>query len=448
MRMAANGATWAKMKVENLVEYITVGFVGSMSSLFVEEGVPLLRGQNIHPYSLDLTNLKYISQETHRKWKKSALKPGDVVIVCVGYPGTACVIPEGVGDLNAASLVIGSPNPALLDSKFLSYVINSPWGKAQVAGRLVGAAQQVFNTQTAAELEIPAPPLPVQRRIAGILSPYDELIENSQRRIKILEAMARALYREWFVHFRFPGHDNPAGQPDWTAAGRPAGASATDGARQSVPRVQSPLGDVPQGWEVKTFANAAVFENGDRGKNYPNGSDFVDEGIPFINAGHLADGGVEFASMNYILADKFDQLLSGKIRKGDLLYCLRGSPDRTARTAGLDRNAIASSLVSIRPSELTNETFLYYTLADEIGKRMAVELDNGAAQPNVSVGSIQKYPLLLPPKNLLDEFELAVEPFWGQKDVLRAQVSSLKRQRDLLLPRLLSGQIDVEAMPS
>ena len=75
-------------------------------------------------------------------------------------------------------------------------------------------------------MKVSVPPLPVQRRIAGILSAYDELMENSQRRIRILEAMARALYREWFVHFRFPGHEK-------------------------LPRVASPLGDIPQGWEVK-----------------------------------------------------------------------------------------------------------------------------------------------------------------------------------------------------
>lgn len=178
-----------------------------MSSLFVDKGVPLLRGQNIRPYLLDLTNLKYISPGTHRKWKKSALIAGDVAIVRVGYPGTACVIPDGLGDLNAASLVIVRPNPRLLDSKFLCYVLNSEWGKGQIAGRLVGAAQQVFNTHTAAELEIPAPPPPVQRRITSVLSAYDELMENCQRRIRILEEMGRALYREWFVHFRFSGHE-------------------------------------------------------------------------------------------------------------------------------------------------------------------------------------------------------------------------------------------------
>lgn len=224
-------------KVGSLAENITVGFVGSMSSLFVESGVPLLRGQNIRPYALDFTNLKYISQETHRKWKKSALKPGDVVIVRVGYPGTACVIPEGVGDLNAASLVIVRPNPALLDSKYLSYVVNSPWGKAQVAGRLVGAAQQVFNTNTAAELEIPSPPLQVQRRIASILSAYDELIENSQRRIRILESMAHALYREWFVYFRSPDHENKSG-------------------------IASSPGEMPDGWEISNVAHSFEISGG------------------------------------------------------------------------------------------------------------------------------------------------------------------------------------------
>ncbi|WP_301102591.1 restriction endonuclease subunit S [Propionivibrio sp.] len=283
-----------------------------------------------------------------------------------------------------------------------------------------GSAQAQITIEHLKNYEVAFPPLPIQQRIAGILSAYDELIENSQRRIKILESMARALYREWFVHFRFPGHENH-------------------------PRVASPLGEIPQGWERTTFAQAAVFENGDRGKNYPNGSDFVAEGIPFINAGHLADGAVDPTGMNYILEEKFAQLRSGKIRKGDLLFCLRGSPGRTARTAGLCRGAIASSLVIIRPTERANEAFLFYTLSGEIGKRMATELDNGAAQPNVSVGSIQKYPLLLPPIGLLNDYAKLIEPIWRHTEILRDQLSNLRKQRDLLLPRLLSGQIEVEA---
>ncbi len=80
-----------------------------------------------------------------------------MAIVRVGYPGTACVVPKGLGDINAASLVIVRPNSKLLNSHWLELVLNSPWGKSAVQSRLVGAAQQVFNTKTAAELEIPYP---------------------------------------------------------------------------------------------------------------------------------------------------------------------------------------------------------------------------------------------------------------------------------------------------
>ncbi len=98
---------------------------------------------------------------------------------------------------------------------------------------------------TIRRIEVTVPPLPVQRRIAGILSAYDELMENSQRRIRLLEAMARALYREWFVHFRFPGHERRSS---------PAGRGGGEGRAKLV---TSPLGDIPQGWEVKKLAEFA-----------------------------------------------------------------------------------------------------------------------------------------------------------------------------------------------
>lgn len=307
-------------------------------------------------------------------------------------------------------------NTPSLDQDFLRFVIGSPGFESYVIPITTGVNVPHISGKQILDYEFALPPLSSQKRIVGILSAYDELIENSQRRIKILEAMASVLYREWFLHFRFPGHENH-------------------------PRVPSPLGEIPQGWDLTTFAQAAFFENGDRGKNYPNGSDFVDEGIPFINAGHLVDGAVDHAGMNYVLEEKFGQLRSGKIRKGDILFCLRGSPGRTARTAEVSRGAIASSLVIIRPTDRANEAFLYYTLVGEVGKRMATELNNGAAQPNVSVGSVQKYPLLLPSMDLLREFAKSIEPIWKHIEILRNQLSNLKGQRNLLMPRLLSGQI-------
>ncbi len=176
---------WNTSKIKDLAKSITVGFVGSMAPLFEKEGVPLLRGQNILPNLLDLTNLKYISRETHRQWIKSSLYPGDVVLVRVGYPGTACVIPKNLGELNAASLVIVRPNHHLLNSNFLCYLLNSPWGKRQIQERLVGGAQQVVNTSTTAELIIPQPPLPEQAAVVTVLTNMDaELATLEQKRDK------------------------------------------------------------------------------------------------------------------------------------------------------------------------------------------------------------------------------------------------------------------------
>lgn len=148
---------WPVRTIGTVSEYVTVGFVGPQAKLFAESGIPLLRGQNVRPYSLDMSNLKYIPPGIHAQWRKSSLMPGDVVIVRVGYPGTACVIPEGLGELNAASLVIVRPDKNALDPHYLTYVLNSDFGKAKIAGLLVGSAQQVLNTGTVSAMEIPCP---------------------------------------------------------------------------------------------------------------------------------------------------------------------------------------------------------------------------------------------------------------------------------------------------
>ncbi len=389
--------SWPRTKVESLSEYITVGFVGSMSSLFCDEGVPLLRGQNIRPYSLDLTNLKYISPETHRKWKKSALKPGDVVIVRVGYPGTACVIPEGIGDLNAASLVIVRPNKALLDSKYLSYVFNSPWGKAQVAGRQVGAAQQVFNTQTAAELEIPAPPLPVQRRIAGILSAYDELIENSQRRIRLLEDMARALYREWFVHFRFPGHD-------------------------SVPRLPSALGDIPQGWEVLEFRHLFNIRYG---KTLPK-TEISDSGpYPVYGAGDV------IGFYDKMLCPNKCALVTSRGNGSGTVW-------RTREAAFVTNN----SLIMLPHEDRSHWDYSFVELL--LKHATVMEAKTGSAQPQVTIENLNYVKAIVPTRKLVEKFCAIATPIYEQVDLLFRQIQNLRRTRDLLLPRLLSGQVELE----
>lgn len=197
---------WEVKRVGTLVSQITVGFVGSMLHLFVRNGVPLLRGTNVEPHRLVLEDLRYISATTHKLWKKSALEEGDVVIVRVGYPGTAAVVPKWLGEANAASLVVVRPRNELLDSRYLCFVLNSSWGKAQVLARLVGGAQQVFNTRTASDFEIPLPPLPEQRAIATALSDVDGLLAGLDALIAKKKALKQGAMQQLLTgKQRLPG---------------------------------------------------------------------------------------------------------------------------------------------------------------------------------------------------------------------------------------------------
>jgi type I restriction enzyme S subunit len=145
------------------------------------------------------------------------------------------------------------------------------------------------------------------------------------------------------------------------------------------------------------LGQVADFINGDRGKNYPSEGDFVDTGVPFINAGHLKNGDVEFSNMNYIRESRFDLLGSGKTRQNDILYCLRGSLGKTAIVRQNGNAAIASSLVIIRPSDDCSVGYLYHFLTSPLGQGEVRKFDNGSSQPNLSANSVKNYLLPLPP---------------------------------------------------
>jgi hypothetical protein len=196
---------WREIKLKDVCEHVTVGFVGSMAEFYENSGIPFLRSLNIHPFRLSFQDLKFIGAEFHHKLRKSALKPGDVAVVRTGYPGTAAVIPKSLGEANCSDLVLIRPSKEL-NPHFLAAIFNSTFGKNLVSGNLVGAAQQHFNITVAKELRLRMPPKEEQDKIAAILTAYDDLIEVNQRRIAALETMAEELYREWFVRLRFPGH--------------------------------------------------------------------------------------------------------------------------------------------------------------------------------------------------------------------------------------------------
>lgn len=176
---------WRTATIAEVSDMITVGFVGSMSHLFTSKGIPVFRGQDVLPNKLDSSATNFVSIVTHKLWKKSALQGGDVVMVRVGAgAGISCVIPEDLGEANAASLVVIRPCPKKLDATFLSLVINSDFGKRQINSFLVGGAQPVINTATAAVFRFPLPVDREQRAIAEALSDVDALLDGLDRLIE------------------------------------------------------------------------------------------------------------------------------------------------------------------------------------------------------------------------------------------------------------------------
>jgi type I restriction enzyme S subunit len=327
-----------------------------------------------------------------------------------------------------------------LDYRFLFYSFLHLGNSKVFDQYFTGATIKHLPGEKLAKVEVDIPPLPVQQRIAGILSTYDELIENSQRRIKILEAMARALYREWFVHFRFPDHDQPAA-PVGTAEGCPEGVSARQGANQNHPRVASPLGEIPQGWEVKKLSAVAEVNRAQiNARSAP-------EHLHYIDISSVSPGQIDSIT-TYAFADA-PARARRIVQHGDVLWsCVRPNRRSHVQVMHPEPDTIASTGFAVLTSTKVPFTFLYFATTTDDFVAYLTNNATGAAYPAITAPTFEKADLLVPSAALLKEFGDATIPMAEEIHALQRQIQNLRRTRDLLLPRLLSGQIDVEAMPA
>jgi len=192
---------------------------------------------------------------------------------------------------------------------------------------------------------------------------------------------------------------------------------------------------LPEGWEWVRLGFISEFINGDRGKNYPNKEEYVSEGIPWINTGHIErDGTLTLSEMNFITRDKFNSLRGGKIQKGDLVYCLRGATfGKTAIVDPYDEGAIASSLMIIRPVEPVSKEFIYRYLVSPTGRSQIFRFDNGSAQPNLSANSVRLYTFPLPPLPEQQRIVAKIDQLMTLCDQLEKQIyATAGKQTDLL----------------
>ncbi len=380
-------------------------------SEFLPTGVPFLNSSIIVDNRLVFEDANFISDEKFGQITKGRVRWKDIIVTTRGNGvGKAAYFCGGFSEalVNAQMLILRA-DAEVIDPRFLFFEVISPHFQAKIRGHASGSAQPQIPIRDFREIEVVVPPLPMQRRIAVILSAYDELIENSQRRIKILESMARALYREWFVHFRFPGHEF---------------VKIIDG--------------VPEGWEVNNLSKlCSRMESG--GTPRRNLAEYWDGGeISWFKTGELWDGFL-FESQ-----EKLTELANARIfDPGTILMAIYGSP--TVGRMGIvtqPSSCNQAALGLVADTKQISQTFLYFvllSLRDHFNS-----MAQGAAQQNISKEKVAGTAALVPPIDLVKAFDSIAEPTFAQIQTLQRQIQNLRRTRDLLLPRLLSGQVNLK----
>ncbi|EAP3798279.1 restriction endonuclease subunit S [Salmonella enterica subsp. enterica serovar Lille] len=202
--------------------------------------------------------------------------------------------------------------------------------------------------------------------------------------------------------------------------------------------------EVPEGWEWCKFGLISEFINGDRGSNYPNKNEYVVHGIPWINTGHIEkNGNLSITDMNFITEKKFNELRSGKIQSGDLVYCLRGATfGKTAFVKPYESGAIASSLMIIRPFIREMGEYIYNYLISPFGRSQIFRFDNGSAQPNLSANSVMLYAFACPP--LQEQFRIhkKITELFHICDNLKLQTQSAQQTQLHLADALTDAAIN------
>jgi len=347
---------------------------------------PFLTPTDIDGFARYIEPDRYLSPEGRSYQHRLMLPAHAICVVCIGATiGKVCMTGRpSFTNQQINSVVVNEDEH---DPFFVYHLLTTL--RDELKSNAGGAATPIINKTAFSEIKVGIPPLPVQQRIAGILSAYDELIENSQRRIKILEAVARALYREWFVHFRFPGHENH-------------------------PRVASPLGEIPQGWAVKKFGDVVELNYGKALKK----EDRRDGDYPVFGSSGVV------GTHDAALVKGPGIIVGRKGNVGSVFWC-----DEDFFV--IDTAYFVTSTLPLR--------YLFYVLPT------LNFINSDAAVPGLSRNQAYTLELLVPPTTLLEEFCELADTFERQATTLQIQIQNLRRTRDLLLPRLLSGQIDIEA---
>ena len=400
---------------------------------FVDRGINFVKSEAItHEGRIDPSSFAAIDAETHAALARSILEERDVLFSMAGvYLGKTAVVPKSVLPANTNQAVgIIRLDRSKADARFVHYSLSSPFVRDYVRRSVAQSAQPNYNLADIGSLPIPDLPLPKQRAIARILGSLDDKIELNRKTNATLEAMARALFKSWFIDF------NPVRAK---AGGRaPSGMDAETARLFPSELVESDRGPVPKGWDPSTLERYADLNSETWARmTYP-------ASIQYVDLSGTKWGVIE--SLSLFSREDAPSRAQRVLRRGDTIVgTVRPG---NGSFAIVDRDGLTGStgFAVLRPRRPEARTFIYFAATSRENIDRLAHLADGGAYPAVRPELVVQTEAAGAPDNVVTRFEAAVASIMDRIASSRAESAALARVRDELLPRLLSGAIDIGAL--
>ena len=367
------------------------------ASVYIDEGTSLIRSQNVYNLKFSYKGLAHINEDAAYKLRGVTIKKNDILINITGDSvARTCIVPDDVipARVNQHVAII-RPINSILNPFYLNYFLASPFMQATMLNYAVGkgASRNAMTKEMIGNYLVPQPNIDIQNKIVKILKKYDNLIDNNNKRIKLLEQMAENLYKEWFVRFRFPGYEDV----------------------EFIDRF-------PKEWKICRIDQLSKIK---AGGDAPGDStkEITDEcSIPVYSNGIENEGLYGYTS-------------KAKINKPSISISARGTVGYTCLRR-VPYTPIVR-LICIIPYEekLANWLFYYF--------KRTIVIASGTSQQQITIPMMSREKILLPTNDLIQKFYEYSTCYLDEIDSLKAQNSNLEKQRDMLLPRLMSGKLKV-----
>ena len=388
------------------------------------KGVNLITQRNSHPYirvrdlgkskTIELnSSYEYVDEITQKQIQRYITQKGDILISIVGTIGLIAIVGDSLNGANLTENCVKLVKLDNIDSEYLYYYLKSPFGQQNISRGTVGAVQAKLPIKNIQEFSINCPKLVSdQRRIASILSSLDRKIELNNKINADLEEMAQSIFKNWFVDFE-PFKDGKF--------------------------VDSELGMIPEGWKVGTIGDIVEFQNGFTFSS----KDFSENGeYKIITIKSVQDGCLVTEGSSKVTEYPTKMPAYCKLQSGDILLSLTGNVGRCCLVT--ETNLLLNQRVAkIKAKECYDNSFSYALFRLKETKELLISISRGTAQANLSPVEASKLPMVIPSEDARKSFSMISDSIMNKIISIHIENSRISLLRDTLLPRLMSGELEV-----